>query len=237
MQPTFIPWSGYFNLISQADQFVFLDDVQFEKQSWQSRNAILLDKKRFLLRLQISRGPLASKISEIELNQEPAWRERLSRTLRETYGKHPFKLAIEPVLRALSDLQLTSLRDFNIQIVEEYCDLLKITTPKSKSSEFRIEGNRSERILSICKRLACDEYLSPAGAKDYLEDDNLFPGSNVKLEFQDFNPKYYPQLGAKEFVSHLSIVDIMANIGPQATKEYIETGLYAEEHLTHEQNN
>lgn len=229
MQPTFIPWSGYFNLISRADQFVYLNDVQFEKQSWQSRNAILLDKKRFLLTLKVSRGPISRKISEVELSSEPTWREKLSRTLRETYGRHPFKESLEPVLETLSNSCINSLCDFNIQIIESYCDLLGITTKKRKSSELNIRGQRSERILNICRSLKCDEYLSPAGARGYLEEDNLFSASQVELTFQNFNPGPYSQLGSKEFVSHLSIVDIMANIGPQAAKEYIQTGSYVKE--------
>ena len=41
MQPNYLPYPGYFNLISSVDKFIILDTAQFEKQSWQSRNRIL----------------------------------------------------------------------------------------------------------------------------------------------------------------------------------------------------
>lgn len=224
MQPTFIPWSGYFNLISAADEFVYLDDVQFEKQSWQSRNAILLDKKRFLLKLQISRGSLDRKINEVFLSSESTWRLKLKRTLTETYSKHPYSSALEPVVDALNDVSLTQLSDFNIGIIEKYCDLLRIKTRRRKSSEMGITGKRSERILAICEKLNCNEYISPQGARNYIEEDNLFSNSPTTLFFQNFNPAPYSQIGTKEFISHLSIVDIMANIGPEASGQYVRTG-------------
>ena len=53
MQPTYLPWSGYFSMIKNADIFVFLDDVQFDKRSWQQRNRILLNKKETFLTVPV----------------------------------------------------------------------------------------------------------------------------------------------------------------------------------------
>lgn len=232
MQPTFIPWSGYFNLISRATNFIYLDDVQFEKQSWQSRNAILLNKERFLVRLAVSRGPLERKINQVELSSEKDWRIKLVRTLKETYGKHPFNSALEPVLAALENDQLTNLSDFNITIIEDFCNLLGLKTKRLRSSSLNIPGKRSEKIIALCKHLTSDEYLSPIGAKNYLEEDNFFSNSSIKLTFQNFNPQPYPQIGSKNFVSHLSILDIIANIGPKSARSYIESGVYSPQEVT-----
>lgn len=224
MQPTFIPWSGYFNLISEADEFVFLDDVQFEKRSWQSRNAILVGGKRYFLSLQVSKGNFDRKIDEVLLFQEPHWRQNLCKTLIHTYGKHPFPEAIEPALNALKDVSLTKLSEFNINIIEKLCQLLGLETKWHRSSEIGTIGKRSEKLLAICNTLNCSEYLSPIGAKDYIEEDNLFSNSNITVTFQNFSPGPYVQKNSDEFISHLSIVDVIANIGPKAAAEYIKTG-------------
>lgn len=49
MQPTYLPWSGYFNLISSVDIFVFLDDIQFNRRSWQTCNRVLLRGEEYML--------------------------------------------------------------------------------------------------------------------------------------------------------------------------------------------
>ena len=49
MQPTYLPWAGYFNLIADASSFVFLDNVEFSPRSWQQCNRIILNGEPHML--------------------------------------------------------------------------------------------------------------------------------------------------------------------------------------------
>lgn len=82
-------------------------------------------------------------------------------------------------------------------------------------------GSRSDYITLILKSIGCDVYISPNGAKNYLKEDKFEEKSGVRLEFQVYNPSSYIQVDSNEFVSHLSIIDVIANIGYVRAKEYI----------------
>jgi len=82
-------------------------------------------------------------------------------------------------------------------------------------------GKRSDHLLQLCRCLSCNEYLSPVGSADYLAEDGVFEQSEVHLTFQKFSPIPYPQKGVAEFYSHLSIVDVVANLGWTGAAEYV----------------
>ncbi|MED4585432.1 WbqC family protein [Brevibacillus choshinensis] len=226
MQPTYLPWAGYFNLISQVDFFVFLDDVQFEKQSWQSRNRILLNETYHFISVPVKHLSLTQKIREVECEDKHNWREKHVRLLKYTYTKHAFQNEMcEAVFDLIQDKKITLLADLNIRLIKRLSHHLGLETPFFLSSELLIEGNRSSRLLNICKKLGCDEYVSPVGSAEYLQDDGVFDQSSpVRLSFQNYKPSAYAQKGASEFVSHLSIVDVLANLGWEQARQYVMTG-------------
>ena len=90
------------------------------------------------------------------------------------------------------------------------------------SSHFSLSGHKSAHVLAICRHLAADSYLSPVGSREYLEEEGLFDACEVKLSYQDYAPTPYPQPGANEFISHMSIVDVLACIGFEEGRRYVE---------------
>lgn len=232
MQPTFIPWSGYFNLMTRVDDFVFLDDVQFARRSWQCRNKILLDGKPFMVSLRLQKGARERLIIDVPLHQDEGddgWRESIGKTLNHTYSKHPCPESIEPALNALDDADLTMLAEFNMALIRSYIELLGLDVRLHRSSEMGVEGHRSERLAQICRKLDCQHYVSPVGAREYIEEDGIFSlyetdDGKLTVSFQDYVPGPYSQKGAVEFVSHLSIVDVLANLGVDASREYVRLG-------------
>lgn len=223
MQPTYLPWAGYFNLIARSDCFVFLDDVQFEKQSWQNRNRILQKDTIHWLTVPVKRVHLSDLIHEIRIDEQKDWRRKHIELLRHSYGKHPHgKMAIdlvEGVLIGSSGL----LSQLNREFILATCELLGLKRKFFLSSELGVDGARSERLSSICNALGCDTYLSPVGATEYLRQDGVFHESIINLEFQDFESTPYTQSGHKGFVSHLSIVDVLANAGVKQTYDYVHS--------------
>ena len=227
MQPHFLPWSGYFNLVASVDIFVFLDDVQFEKQSWQTRNRILLDGNVHTLSVPIKRGPLAQQIREVMTNEDHRnWRERHLKTLENAYRKTLSGREIIDLLRELfGRARPVHLADLNTNIVKAFSKEIGLQAMFLKTSELTIRSqDRTGRLIEICELLGATSYLAPVGSAEYLKKDNFSSRTSTKVEYQQFSCAMYPQIGVHEFQSHLSIVDLCANVGFDRAKDLIVLG-------------
>jgi hypothetical protein len=223
MQPTYLPWSGYFNLIGQADDFVFLDDVQFSHQSWQQRNRIVVDGKPFVLSVPVltaDRGP--QPICEVRVDESKNWRKKHLRTLQQAYARHPYGKQATALVESAMSGGSGLLAEINIAIIHAFCEALCLAPRFHRSSALSVGGARSERLVEMCRLLGTRIYLSPRGSQDYLEEDRVFEGSDVELVYQQFVPAAYPQRGVIEFISHMSIVDLVANVGFEEGRKYVE---------------
>lgn len=217
MQPTFLPWLGYFTMIQRVDKFVFLDNVQFERRSWQSRNKIKLQNREFFISLSCEKAPQKTAIKDIKLSKEPKWKQILLKTFYHAYSKSPFsKRYYELLERALQKEYLTQC---NIFLIEEFCKDFKINTPFLYASNMNLQGvKREDLLLKICKELGADFYLSPEGSKNYLQSEyslKIFKESGIEVEYFDFIHPEYRQMG-KEFIAYLSAVDFLCNEGQGA---------------------
>lgn len=222
MQPTFLPWSGYFNLIASVDRFVFLDDVQFRRQSWQSRNRILLNGNEHMLVVPVERRPKSTLLKDAPISRALDWRRKHWLTLSSAYAKAAYGHEALALLKPFFEDDVEhSLHKFNEDIIRAIADALRLQTPFLRASSLNAQGKRSERLANICRAVGCDSYLSPCGAKEYLEKDKFSQYSDIQLQFQNFNPSRYTQFRSADFVSHLSIIDVIANLGLQGAKAYI----------------
>jgi len=221
MQPTYLPWSGYFNLISSVDVFVFLDDVQYERSSWQNRNRVLVGGRPHWLTVPAVRLELAQIFNTVQVDDTHVWRQKHIRLIEQTYGKHPHGREMLDVVRAITDPGVTGLVDLNTKLILEFARRLELAPRFVRSSELGIAGQRSERLLRICEHFRCDEYLSPVGSAEYLAEDKAFDSAPVKLSFQKFVPAPYPQHRNPAFVESLSIVDVAANLGWAQARDYV----------------
>lgn len=221
MQPTYLPWSGYFNLILKSDHFVFLDDAQYQKNSWHNRNRVLINGAPHWITVPVRKESLAQSIHDTLVDDAQNWRNKHIRLLSQNYAKHPFASELQELYSIIKDETLVSLSDLNIAIILWACKKLDLKTQVHRSSELGITGQRTERIISMLTFLKADEYLSPIGASEYLSEDAFTEQCSSRLSFQNFTPKEYPQLKSDTYVSHLSLVDVLANIGWEELKAYI----------------
>jgi hypothetical protein len=221
MQPAYLPWTGYFNLISSVDTFVFLDNVQLQKNYWHTRNRILVNQKPHWISVPVKREKLGQSIAETKLDDSQRWRSKHVKLLQQVYSKHPFSEDILELCEFLQNDDSIYLAELNIQLIKWFLFKMKISTTVVLASDLNIEGKRTERIINILKELKASCYLSPKGAKEYLEEDGFLKQKFVKLEFQNFESLQYSQYKKNEFESYLSIVDMLANLGWHATKKYI----------------
>lgn len=223
MQPTYLPWAGYFNLIRHVHKFVFLDDVQFERRSWQSRNRILLQGKEYLLTVPTLKTDRATPISKIATSVDIDWRRKHWQVLESSYkkSKHGTELLdlLEPDYVETSQVLLS---DFNQTIIRHIASALEIKTKFIRATDLNCGGSRTEHLIKIIEALECEEYLSPRGSAEYLEKDDFRENSRIKIDIQSYNPMPYVQYQSECFFSHLSIVDVIANCGLEFTEAYIK---------------
>jgi len=224
MQPTYLPWPGYFNLMARAEHFVFLDDVQFERSTWQCRNRILTRNGPLWLSVTTKRVPLHTRICDIEANESLGWRRKHVESIRQAYAHHPHHDCLEELLGIIQDRSLTRLADINIAIIRRWAACLSLAPAFLRSSELDVEGKRSDRLVNICAALKSRLYYSPKGARDYLEEDRALEKVGIEVVFQDYTVPPYPQLKSSEFVPQLSLLDAVANLGWAGARELVLSG-------------
>lgn len=228
MQPTYFPWAGYFNLISKVDYFIFLDDAQFQKSSWHNRNKVLVNNIPTWITIPVVRGHLDQKICDSKIDDTKSWRRQHFNLISQNYSHHDYFEVIHPLIKMIHDTSFTTLSTFNISIIKNICDLLNIKTNFVLSSELDVDGIRTDRIINICHKMNCSHYISPQGAREYLQEDGFSVQSNIELSFNDYNAIQYPQKKRNDFEGHLSILDVLANLGIEKTRAYVtEQNAYA----------
>jgi hypothetical protein len=221
MQPTYLPWAGYFNLIAQVDKFVFLDDAQYERGSWQNRNRVLVQGEPSWLTIPVVRHFLGATLDAVHTDEKQPWRHKHCALLQQSYGRHPHGKEMLEVVRPLAEAAPDALAALNIALIGDICARLGLQTPTVLASALKVPGGRSERLIRILRALDCDEYLSPAGAAGYLREDRFEEQTEIRLRLHDYVPPPYPQRGTERFVSHLSIVDVVANLGWAESARYV----------------
>lgn len=226
MQPSFIPWMGYFQLIAAADRFVLLDDAQVSFQSWNDRNRIFLAKEKVgWINAPLKKGGnFQNKFNEMPLNlNDRAWR-KLPKTIPQMYGKTPYYKELSGFVLGWLAGSYESLAELNSAFIKPTAELLGLRVEWLDSSGLDAPGHRSERVLNIIRATEAEVYYSARGSFGYMAEDSLFPQAGIEVLFQNYDPPPYEQYHSPEFVSHLSILDPLFNIGPQRTADLIMPG-------------
>ena len=227
MQPTYLPWPGYFALISKVDNFVFLDDVQFERRSWQSRNYIINSGNKTLLSIPLKKSSQKTPLNKIIFSTNTDWRAEHLNLIFNSYRKSPYWRETSIFLEKIyNEQQLKiNLSEFTKKIIYEITNILEINVKFYSSSNMQIIEKRSAYLSHICKSIGCDTYISPIGSKDYLEEDNFTNIHNINLIFHSFMSKKYNQFNSKSFINNLSVLDLLFNLGIAKSRSYILKGV------------
>jgi hypothetical protein len=229
MQPTFLPWMGFFELIYQSDCFIFLDDFQFSPQSYHQRNRLFTNLNQVgwytipvLKSFALERG-----LNEVIINDSVIWRRKMINRLRHNYTKSLFFNDIFPVVEKCLNAQVASLADFNLIFIHSVIELFGWKKEFRFSSDFQADSMRSERVLELLRWCDATQYYSARGSFGYMQADGVFPVDNLELLFQNFLPVSYPQVGSLDtFVPYLSTLDALFNIGPAETEKLVISGTH-----------
>ena len=216
-QPTYLPWLGYFDLIDQVDAFVLLDNVQFEKQSWQQRNRIKTPIGLQWLTVPVMfRGRFGQLIKDVEIRDAEFWRTHL-RAIELNYRRSRFfNRYFEELSSRLKCTPGTMLTDLNCRLLEWFMSVMGVQTRVVLSSELRQPGRRTELLANICGSLGADQYISPLGSAVYLlEEGNVLVDKGVEVVFQHYEHPRYWQL-FPPFQPYASIVDLVFNEGERS---------------------
>ena len=216
-QPSYLPWSGFFDLVDQVDQFVLLDDAQFVKQSWHQRNRIKSPSGLLWLTVPVVfRGRLGQLLREVMIRDPQFWEKHL-RAVEVNYGRARYFDRYYPMLKEILEnhSQGGTLIELNLDLIQWLARELTVSTPMVRSSALDAEGKRSARLVSICKMLAATDYVSPRSATYLLDDVGLFEEGGVRVWFQNYTPQIYEQR-FPPFAPYASALDMLFNLGPKS---------------------
>jgi hypothetical protein len=216
VQSSYIPWKGYFDLIRSVDEFILLDDVQFTRRDWRSRNRIKTKDGAAWLTIPVqSKGRFTQSIRETRVS-DPAWGERHWQTIHASYARAPFFRDYASCFEALYRQPGSEfLSEINHAFITAICRALRIETPIAWSSDYDARDGRTERLVDLCRAAGATVYLSGPSARDYL-DESAFAGAGIAVAWADYGgyPEY-PQVHPP-FDHAVSALDLLFCTGPDA---------------------
>lgn len=227
MQPTYMPWMGYFSMIDQTDAFVFLDNVQLAGRSWQVRNKIKLNDKEKMLTIPVDKSV---NRDERMINNTPymgeAWKGSHLETIRQAYRKSPFYKEVMGFLEPLYQEKYGSIGESNIVLTAKICRRIGIDTLMYLASDLQVSGHKDELLVGICQALNADSYLSAQGSAAYIEKDTAggaFAKQGIELLYLNYEHPEYRQQG-ESFIPYIGIYDLLFNVGFDKALVYIRKG-------------
>jgi hypothetical protein len=216
MQPTYLPWSGYFDLMDQADVCVFLDVVQFNKRSWQQRNRVKGAQGELMLTVPVrSKGRFEQRIMDVEIDAERRFADSHVRGVRLAYARAPYAVPFLDEWEAILRRGHTRLAELNIDLITWLRDAMGLRTPFVRCSSLDVSGKRVDLLIDVCRAVGADHYLSPLGSKVYIDEDDRFAEHGIALRYQAYRPPQYRQLHG-DFMPSLSMLDLLLNEGERS---------------------
>ena len=222
MQPYFMPYIGYFQLINSVDRFIVYDNIQYTKKGWINRNRILVNGKGQLITLSLKKDSDYLNVVERELSD--SWendKNKILNVIKSSYSKAPyFQETFELISKCLNSSEV-NLFKFIYNSIISVNNYLEIKTPIVISSTIDINhtSKSQDKVLSLCKSQNADIYINTIGGVE-LYDKETFKQNNIELNFIKSNLIQYKQF-KNEFIPWLSIIDIMMFNSKEQIKEYL----------------
>lgn len=215
LQPSYIPWKGYFDIIDRADVFIFLEDVQYTVQDWRSRNRIKLKTGGSAWLSVPVAGTIHQLICEARIDSRKPWRKKHLRSIEQNYSKAPYFRKYFPGLCDVYEQHKEFLADLDIALTKQICRWLGISSEFLSSTEFDTSAEPTTRLIDLVQAVGGDHYLSGPAARDYL-DEAAFEKSGISLEYVSYaGYPPYPQI-SEPFEHQVSVLDLLFMTGPGA---------------------
>jgi len=224
LQPSYIPWRGYFHQIARADLFIFYDDVKYDKNGWRNRNRIKTPRGPRWLTIPVHTAGVETNhtpICEIQTDASRPWAASHLSSIHQAYAQAPFFEPVYALLRELYAEQPVLLTDFTVPTTIALARALGIhhTRFLRSSSLTGIHGTKTRRLIEILTQVGATHYISGPSARDYIEED-LFREAGIGLEYMHYDYPPYPQL-YPPYDPQVSIIDLMCMTGPDALRHIL----------------
>lgn len=211
MQPYFLPYIGYFQLINAVDEFIIYDNIQFSKKGWFHRNRLLQNGKDEYFTLPLKKDSDFLVVNDRFLTENwESEKNKILRKIKENYRKAPFFEVSFPIIEEVFNFKNTNLFEFSFNSLKILCDWLDIKTSFIISSSLDIDHEtlRGEaKVMALCKAVNATHYVNPIGGLELYNGTN-FKNNNLELSFIKSKPIVYQQFN-ENFVPWLSILDLM----------------------------
>jgi hypothetical protein len=216
VQSCYIPWKGYFDLIGLVDEFVLYDDRQYTRRDWRNRNLIKTPQGPRWLTIAVQvKGRYHQRIDET-LVADREWGRQHWERIEHNYAGAPFFAEYrEPFESLYLNLHEERLSAINRMFIEAICDVLGIRTRISWSTDYAAEGDKTERLVSLCRATGATGYLSGPRAKEYLDED-AFAKAGVSVKYIDYEGYRAYDQRFPPFDHHVTVLDLIFNTGSEA---------------------
>ena len=222
MQPYFMPYIGYFQLMSSVDEFIIYDNIQYTKKGWINRNRILVNGSPQLITLPLKKD--SDYLDVIQRSLSDSWdkeKNKILNTLKSFYRKAPQFDQTFYLIEQCLNVSNTNLFDFIYQTILLINDFLDIKTKITISSTIAIDHTlkSQDKVLSLCQAKNANTYINSIGGTE-LYDKNIFKQYGIELNFIKSNHIEYKQFN-NEFVPWLSIIDVLMFNTPEQVQQYL----------------
>ena len=218
LQPSYIPWRGYFDQIRRADLFIFYDDVQYDKHGWRNRNQIKTSQGKQWLTIPVhSKGATEGMlIKDIRIDWSKTWSSHHLKALTFAYQKAPYFKDYLPLLQTFYDRRDECLADFTIEtsiLLSRELGIASTQFLRSSAIPGMI-GVKTDRLIQLLKHVGATHYISGPAAREYLEPEK-FNAAGISFEYMHYNYPEYPQL-YPPFDPYVTVLDLLFMTGSNA---------------------
>ena len=216
IQSNYIPWRGYFDIMHDADVFVFYDDVQYTVNDWRNRNRVKTSNGVVWLTIPVG-DQNDRRICDVVIRDQ-TWSRRHWMTIEQSYRSAPGFARYGDFFRSIYTRSWESLSELNQTLIRAIAgDLLGIRTQILDSRDFDLQGKGSDRLLMLLQKMGATDYISGPSARSYLGVES-YARNGVHVHWKDYSSyPQYPQLHGA-YAPDLSIVDLLMNCGEDAPR-------------------
>ena len=222
LQPSYIPWRGYFDQIRRADLFIFYDDIQYDKHGWRNRNQIKTHQGKQWLTIPVNSKGVTSgiPIKDVRIDWSKPWAKSHLKSLTISYSKSPYFKSYLPLLESMFERKDEMLADFTIETSILLARELGFTSTRfmRSSALSNVDGQKTDRVINVLKQVGATHYLCGPSASSYMEP-GKFASAGISFEYMQYNYAEYPQLHPP-YDQFVSILDLLFMTGKDAIKYF-----------------
>ena len=219
IQPLYLPWLGFFEMIAASDAYVAFDHVKFEPSSWQQRNRVKGPNGPFFITVPVRKTREGyDRICDKEIEYGEPWVKKHMKSLELCYRKTPYFDRYFPGIRRLMENRFKNIAELNVELIRLLLGFIGIEKKVIRSSGLALGDDKhlgkNERLIHLMKAVGATSFYEGASGADFI-DRSRFVSEGIEVYFQVYDHPTYPQAHG-EFVPHMSVVDLLFNCGEGA---------------------